>query len=49
MFTMPFTYWCWSVNIFHDASHFALSKSWLKNRFGMDIGFMFSTPYAWMH
>ena len=49
LLTFPVTFWIWSVNIYHDASHFAYSKNWKINKFGMDIGFMFSTPYAWMH
>lgn len=28
MFTMPLTFWVFAVNIFHDASHFALSRNW---------------------
>lgn len=49
IFTMPITFWTWSVNIFHDASHFSYSWNWKINKLGMDIGFMFSTPFAWMH
>ena len=49
LFTMPVTFWIWSVNVYHDASHFSLSKNWKINKIAMDIGFMFSTPYAWMH
>jgi hypothetical protein len=49
MFTMPLSYWIWAVNIFHDASHFAFSKKWKFNQLAMEVGFMFSTPYAWYH
>jgi delta11-fatty-acid desaturase len=49
IFTMPLAVWIFSVNVFHDASHFALSKNWKINDFGTDFGFMFSTPYVWYH
>jgi len=49
LFTMPVSFWVWSVNVYHDASHFSLSKNWKINKVFMDVGFMFSTPYAWMH
>ena len=49
LITFPVTFWIWSVNIYHDASHFAYSNNWRLNKLGMDIGFMFSTPYAWIH
>jgi fatty acid desaturase len=49
LFTMPFTWWVFGVNIFHDASHFSWSKNWRINSLGMNVGFMFSIPYVWYH
>ena len=46
---MPVTFWIWSVNIFHDASHFAYSLNWKINELMMNVGFMFCTPYVWYH
>ena len=47
--TMPITYWIFAVNVFHDASHFALSNNWRINSMGLNLGFMFNTPYVWYH
>ena len=47
--TMPLAVWVFAVNVFHDASHFALSRSSVVNDLGTEIGFMFSTPYVWYH
>jgi fatty acid desaturase len=47
--TMPLAYWVWSVNIYHDATHFALSWNWKINKIMTNIGFMFCTPYIWYH
>lgn len=49
IFTLPLTFWCFAVNLFHDASHFALSTNWVINKLGVDLGFMFNTPYVWYH
>lgn len=49
LFFMPLTFWIFSVNIFHDASHFGLSWNWKINRFGTNVGFGFSAPYTWYH
>ena len=46
---MPLTFWIFAVNVFHDASHFSISKNWRVNKFAMDTGFMFNTPYVWYH
>jgi len=31
LLTMPVSFWVWSVNVYHDASHFSLSKNWKIN------------------
>ena len=49
VFTMPLAVWVFGVNVFHDASHFSLSTNWEINVFGLNVGFMFSTPYVWYH
>ena len=49
LFTLPISYWVWSVNIYHDATHFACSTNWKINRMMTNIGFMFCTPYIWYH
>ena len=49
LLTMPLTYWIFGSNVFHDASHFGLSFNWKINRIGNNVGFIFSTPYAWYH
>lgn len=47
--TFPLTYWIFGVNLYHDASHFAVSKNWFINSLGLEVGFMFCTPYVWYH
>ena len=47
--TMPLAYWVWSVNIYHDATHFAFSWNWKINKIMTNLGFMFCTPYIWYH
>lgn len=48
--TYPLSLWMFSVNVFHDASHFAISgKHWRLNSLGMNAGFMLATPYHWYH
>jgi Fatty acid desaturase/Cytochrome b5-like Heme/Steroid binding domain len=49
LFTFPLAWWICLVNVFHDASHFALAKDWKINSVGMNCGFMFITPYVWYH
>ena len=45
----PITYWIFGVNIFHDASHFALSRNWRVNALGTYVGWWFSSPLEWYH
>jgi len=45
----PLTYWVAGVNVFHDASHFALSRDWRVNLVGTYYGFWFSSPFEWYH
>ena len=49
IFTLPLTWWVFGVNLFHDGSHFSISENWRINEMSMDLGFMFATPYVWMH
>jgi delta11-fatty-acid desaturase len=49
LFTMPLAIWILTVNVFHDASHFSLSMNWMVNKVGVDVAFMFNTPYVWYH
>ena len=49
IFTFPLSLWIFSVNVFHDATHFAISENWVVNKFGMNAGFMLATPYHWLH
>ena len=44
----PLSLWMFSVNVFHDASHFAISAQyWRLNSLGMNAGLMLATPYHW--
>lgn len=45
----PFSLWVFTVNVYHDASHFALSKNPLINRLGTCTALMFSLTYCWYH
>eukprot|EP00040_Diaphanoeca_grandis_P038365 m.256350 g.256350 ORF g.256350 m.256350 type:complete len:455 (-) comp34305_c0_seq1:318-1682(-) len=45
----PFTYWICGVNVFHDGSHFALSRNWIVNHIGTYYGWWFSSPLVWYH
>ena len=45
----PITYWIFGVNVFHDASHFALSRDWRINCLGTYVGWWFSSPLEWYH
>jgi cytochrome b involved in lipid metabolism len=48
--TYPLAIWVFSVNVFHDAGHFAISqKYWRLNCLGTNAGFMLATPYHWYH
>jgi delta11-fatty-acid desaturase len=37
------------VNVFHDGSHFALSRNWIVNAAATYYGFYFSSPLEWYH
>jgi fatty acid desaturase len=41
--------WVWMVNSWHDASHFALSTSWLTNSAWCYLAPWFSSPLIWGH
>lgn len=45
----PLSLWIFTVNIYHDASHFALSHNPLINRLGTYTALMFSLTYTWYH
>ena len=45
----PLSLWVFTVNVYHDASHFALSKNPLINRLGTCTALMFSLTYCWYH
>ncbi|EGD79088.1 microsomal delta-5 desaturase [Salpingoeca rosetta] len=49
LIAMPLTYWVIGVNIFHDGSHFALSRHWRVNALATYIGWYFSSPIEWYH
>lgn len=49
LWATPLTYWVWGVNIFHDGSHFALSRDWRINALGTYTGWWFSSPLIWYH
>ena len=38
-----------TVNVFHDGSHFALSKYPVVNHLFTETALLFSTPYTWYH
>eukprot|EP00047_Mylnosiga_fluctuans_P001693 m.221479 g.221479 ORF g.221479 m.221479 type:complete len:439 (+) comp10595_c0_seq1:326-1642(+) len=45
----PLIYWVFGVNLFHDASHSALSRNWRLNVLGTYVGWWFSSPLEWYH
>lgn len=49
LFTTPLLIWLFSVNSFHDGSHFALSSNWRINTFFTYICPIFSSPLMWYH
>jgi delta11-fatty-acid desaturase len=49
LLTYPLTLWLFTVNIYHDASHFALSHNPFINRLGTYTALMFSLTYCWYH
>lgn len=49
LFTFPTALWMFTVNVFHDGSHFALSKYPVVNHIFTETALLFSTPYTWYH
>jgi len=49
LLTFPVALWIHGVNVFHDASHFSLSRNWRINALGTEVGFNFCAPYVWYH
>lgn len=47
--TFPTALWMFTVNVFHDGSHFALSKHPFLNHLFTETALLFSTPYTWYH
>jgi fatty acid desaturase len=45
----PLAVWLVGVNVFHDASHFALSKKWYINHYACYLFPFFSSPFTWYH
>eukprot|EP00052_Salpingoeca_macrocollata_P001574 m.26320 g.26320 ORF g.26320 m.26320 type:complete len:446 (-) comp11495_c0_seq1:49-1386(-) len=45
----PLVYWVMGVNIFHDGSHFGLSRSPVVNKVATYISWYFSSPLEWYH
>jgi fatty acid desaturase len=45
----PISLWMFTVNIYHDASHFALSHNPFINKLGTYTALMFSLTYNWYH
>jgi len=45
----PLAYWILGVNVFHDGSHFALSRNWRVNMLATYFGVYFSSPLEWYH
>ena len=45
----PLAFWVFTVNLFHDGSHFAVSKIPVINHICSETAFLFSTPYTWYH
>jgi delta11-fatty-acid desaturase len=49
VFTFPTALWIFTVNVFHDGSHFAVSKYPFINHILTETALLFSTPYTWYH
>ena len=47
--TYPLALWIFSVNVFHDGAHFAISRYWRLNSLASNVGFNLATPYHWYH
>jgi delta11-fatty-acid desaturase len=45
----PLSLWVFTVNIYHDSSHFALSHNPIINKLGTYTALMFSLTYCWYH
>eukprot|EP00038_Savillea_parva_P007598 m.171252 g.171252 ORF g.171252 m.171252 type:complete len:467 (+) comp13350_c0_seq1:54-1454(+) len=45
----PLANWLFIVNVFHDGSHFALSRDWRVNHLGTYCAWYFSSPLVWYH
>ena len=45
----PILCWVWMVNYWHDACHFALSRTWWVNATLPYFGIWFSSPTTWYH
>lgn len=45
----PLSLWIFTVNVYHDASHFALSHNPFINKLGTCTALMFSLTYCWYH
>jgi delta11-fatty-acid desaturase len=45
----PLSLWVFTVNVYHDASHFALSHNPFINKLGTCSALMFSLTYCWYH
>lgn len=49
MIAMPIAMWMFGSNVFHEASHFAMSWNPIWNQIGLEAGFNFMLPYVWYH
>lgn len=49
IFTFPTALWLFTVNVFHDGSHFAVSKYPFINNIMTETALLFSTPFTWYH
>jgi fatty acid desaturase len=47
--SFPTALWMFTVNVFHDGSHFALSKNPMINHIFTETALLFSTPFTWYH
>jgi len=45
----PIAYWVLCVNVYHDASHMALSHDWRVNQYATYLFPWFSSPFTWYH
>ena len=47
--TFPTALWLFTVNVFHDGSHFAVSRFPVINHLLTETALLFSTPFTWYH